>query len=73
MLLNSTQVITRTQHEKESDALQCKMEELNNNTVRLIAEVEKLIQGSKRLSEQIKSFRESPGTRPKVRLPSMHY
>jgi hypothetical protein len=36
------------------------MEELNKNTVRLIAEAEKLIQESKQLSEGIKSFREKP-------------
>jgi hypothetical protein len=35
------------------------MEELNKNTVRLIAETQRLIQESKQLSERIKCFRES--------------
>lgn len=62
MLLNSTQVIPRSQQEEESAALRCKMEELNKNTVRLIAEAEKLIQESKQLSEEIKSCREKTRT-----------
>ena len=56
MLLNSTQVVPRSQHEEESALLRCKIVELNWNTVRLIAEAEKLIQESKQLSEQIRSF-----------------
>jgi len=59
MLVNSSQIIPRAQHEDDSALLQYKMEELNKNTVRLIAETEKLIQESKRLSERIKFFRES--------------
>ncbi len=62
MLLNSTQVIPRSQHEEESALLRCKIEELNKNTVRLIAEAEKLIQESKQLSERLKSFSENPRT-----------
>ncbi len=59
MLVNSTQIIPRSQHEDDSALLRYKMEELNKNTVRLIAETQKLIQESKQLSERIKSFRES--------------
>ncbi len=60
MLLTGTQVIPRSQHEEESALLRCKIEELNKNTDRLIAEAEKLIQESKQLSERIKSFSENP-------------
>ena len=56
MLLNGRQVISRSQHEEESPLLRRKIEELNRNTVHLIAEAEKLIQESKELSEQIKSL-----------------
>ena len=49
MLLNSTQVIPRSQHDEESALLRCKIKELNGNTVRSIAETEKLIQESKQL------------------------
>jgi len=73
MLLNSnsTQVIPRSQHEDESALLRFKIEELNRNTVRLIAEAEKLIQESKYLSARIKSF-ENSATMPKWSL-SAHY
>ena len=64
MLLNSTQIIPRSQHEDESALLRCKIGELNGNTVRLIAESEKLIQESKQLSARIKSF-ENASTKPK--------
>jgi hypothetical protein len=57
MLLTSTHVIPRPHHEEDSALLLCRMEELNKDTLRLIAEVEKLIRESKQLSEQIKSFR----------------
>ncbi len=68
MLLNCTQGIASSQHEEEeSSLLRRKIEELNTNTVLLIAEAGKLIQGSKQLSEQIKSFRENPSTKPKWR------
>jgi hypothetical protein len=63
MLLNSAQVMPRSQHEEESALLRCKVEELNKNTARLIAEAEKLIQESKQLSERIKTF-ENPSTKP---------
>ena len=65
MLLNSMQVVPRSQHEGESALLRHKIEELNKNTVRLIAEAEKLIQESKQLSERIRSF-EHFGTKPKL-------
>ena len=57
MLLNSTQVIPRSQHEEESALLRCKIGELNGNTVRLIAEAEKLIQESRQLSARNQVFR----------------
>lgn len=62
MLLNSTQVISRSQQEEGSAALRRQMEELSKNTVRLIAEAEKLIQESKQLSEGIKNFRRNTST-----------
>lgn len=76
MLLSSTQVIPRSQHEEESSLLRRKIEEeysllrrkieeLNGNTVLLIAEAEKLIHGSKQLSDRLKSF-EDPSTKRKV-------
>ena len=67
MLLNSTQVIPRSQHEEESALLRFKIEELNGHIVRLIAESEKLIQESKQLSARIKSFEDS-STKPKYSL-----
>ena len=80
MLLNSTQGIPRSQHEEESSLLRRKIEEesssllrsnieeLNKNTVLLIAEAGRLIQGSKRLSDRLKSF-EDPNTKRKVAPP----
>ena len=67
MLLNSMQSTPRSQNEEqssllrrrteqESSLLQCKIEELNKNTVLLIVEAGKLIQGSKQLSDTLKSF-----------------
>ena len=70
MLLNSTQVVPRSQHEEESALLRCKIVELNWNIIRLIAESEKLIQESKQLSARIKSF-ENSSTKPKW-PPSAH-
>jgi hypothetical protein len=67
MLLSSTQVIPRSQHEEESSLLRRKIEELNKNTVLLIAEAGRLIQGSKQLSDRLKSF-EDPSTKRKVAL-----
>jgi hypothetical protein len=64
MLLNSTQVVPRSQREEESALLRCKIVELNWNIIRLIAEAEKLIQESKQLSVRIKSF-EKASTKPK--------
>jgi hypothetical protein len=76
MLLNSTQGIASSQHEEESSLLRRKIEnessllrrkieELNTNTVLLIAEAGKLIQGSKQLSDRLRSF-EDPSTKRKV-------
>lgn len=70
MLLNSTHGIARSHHEEESLLLRRKIEEessllrreieeLNKNTVLLIAEAGKLIQGSKQLSVRLKSFEDS--------------
>jgi hypothetical protein len=56
MLLNSMQVMLRPQQEDRFSLLQRKIEELNRNTVVLIAEAGKLIQGSKQLSDRLKSF-----------------
>ena len=59
---------------RSKKSLRCfdiKIEELNRNTVRLIAEAEKLIQDSKQLSARIKSF-ENSATKPKW-SPSAHY
>jgi hypothetical protein len=76
MLLRGAQVIPRSQHEEESSLLRRKIEEessllrrkveeLNRNTVLLIAEAGKLIQGSKQLSDRLNSF-EDPSTKRKV-------
>ena len=80
MLLNSTQGIASSQVEEESSRLrrtiedessllQHKVEELNQNTVLLIAEAGKLIQESKRLSDRLMSF-EDPRTKLKVQTGS---
>ena len=82
MLLNSTQGIARSQHEEESlllrrkieeecSLLRHKIEELNKNTVLLIAEAGRLIQGSKQLSDRLKSF-EDPSTQRNVALSPPH-
>jgi len=76
MLLNSMQGIPSVQHEEESSLLRRrieeessllrrKVEELNKNTILLIAEVGRLIQGSKQLSDRLNSF-EDPSTKRKV-------
>jgi hypothetical protein len=75
MLLSGTQGIHKSQHEEESSLrskieeesslLRSKIEELNANTVLLIAEAGKLIQGSKQLSDLLKSF-EDPSTKRKA-------
>jgi hypothetical protein len=69
MLLSSSKVITRSQLqeesslrgkiEEESSMLRRKIEELNKNTIFLIAEAGKLIQESKQLSDSLKSFEDS--------------
>jgi phage shock protein A len=69
MLLTSTGVIPKSQLEEESALLRCKIEELNRNTVRLIAEAEKLVQETKQLSTQMKSL-ENASTKPT--WPLMH-
>jgi uncharacterized Rossmann fold enzyme len=67
MLLNSTQGMSRSQHEEESSRLRRKIEEessllrrkieeLNKNTVLLIGEAGKLIQASEQLSIRLQSF-----------------
>ncbi len=56
MLLNSMQVIPKSQPNEGASMLRRKIEELNRNTVLLIAEVGKLIQGSEQLSDRLKSF-----------------
>ena len=72
MLLTSTQVVPRSQHEDEPSALlRRRIEELNRNTVLLIAEAGKLIQESKQLSERIRSL-EHFSPKPKL-PPSRHY
>ena len=76
MLLNGTQGIPRAQHEEESTLLRRrieeqsslfrrKVEELNKNTILLIAEAGRLIQGPKPLSDRLNSF-EDPSTKRKV-------
>ena len=75
MLLNGTQGIPRAQHEEEStllrrriedesSLLRRKVEKLNKNTILLIAETGRLIQGSKQLSDRLISF-EDPSTKRK--------
>ena len=56
MLLTSTGVISTSQHQEESVLLLRKIEELNKNTARLIAEAVKLIQESRQLSARVKSL-----------------
>ena len=69
MLLTSTGVISRSQHQEESALLLRKIEELNKNTAHLIAEAVKLIQESKQLSARVKSL-ETPSTKLKTISPS---
>jgi hypothetical protein len=76
MLLTGTQGIPRAQYEEESSLLRRrieeepsllrrKVEELNKNTILLIAEAGRLIQGSKQLSDRLNSF-EDPSAKQKV-------
>ena len=78
MLLNSMQSTPKSQDEEqssllrrkieeESSLLKCKIEELNKNTVLLIVEAGKMIQGSKQLSDQLRTF-ENRSTKPKVSI-----
>jgi len=67
MLLASTGIIHTSQQEEKSALLRCKIEELNNNTVLLIAQAETLIQESKQLSARIKAL-EMPAQRQTPRL-----
>ena len=80
MLLNSTRGIPSSQYEEASSLLRSKIEEeyallrrkieeLNQNTVLLIAEAGKLIQGSKQLLDRLKSF-EDPRTKRMVQIGS---
>jgi uncharacterized coiled-coil DUF342 family protein len=59
MLLNSTGVIPRSRYAEEASLLRSKIDELNKNTVILIAQAEKLIQESEWLSAQVKALRPS--------------
>jgi hypothetical protein len=63
MLLNSTGVIPGPQYAEESALLRRKIEELNRNTVILIAQAEKLLLESEQLSARIKSL-ENASTKP---------
>ena len=56
MLLNSMQGIPSSPDVERSSLLRREIAELNKNTVLLIAEAGKLIQGSKHLSDRLKSF-----------------
>ena len=67
MLLASTGIIHTSQQEEKSALLRCKIEELNNNTVLLIAQAETLIQESKQLSARIKAL-ENASTKASPRL-----
>ena len=67
MLLASTGIIHTSQQEEKSALLRCKIEELNNNTVLLIAQAETLIQESKQLSARIKAL-ENTSTKASLRL-----
>ena len=79
MLLTSTQGIPSSLVEEESSLLRLKIEEfsslrrkieeLNQNTVLLIAEAGRLIQGSKQLLDQLKSFGD-PRTNGMVQISS---
>ena len=64
MLLNSTGVIPRSRSAEEATLLRSKIDQLNNNAFILIAQAEKLIQESERLSARVKAL-ENPNTEPK--------
>jgi uncharacterized coiled-coil DUF342 family protein len=64
MLLNSTGVVPRSRYAEEASLLRSKIDELNKNTVILIAQADRLIQESERLSARVKAL-ENPSTEPK--------
>jgi len=64
MLLNSTGVIPRSRYAAEATLLRSKIDQLNQNTFILIAQAEKLIQESERLSARVKAL-ENANTEPK--------
>ncbi len=64
MLLNSTGVIPRSRYAEEATLLRSKIDQLNKNTFILIAQTEKLIQESERLSARVKAL-ENANTEPK--------
>ncbi len=64
MLLNSTGVIPRSRYAEEATLLRSKIDQLNKNTFILIAQAEKLIQESERLSARVKAL-ENANTEPK--------
>jgi len=64
MLLNSTGVIPRSRSAEEATLLRSKIDQLNKNTLILIAQAEKLIQESERLSPRVKAL-ENPSTESK--------
>ncbi len=64
MLLNSTGVIPRSRYAEEATLLRSKIDQLNKNTFILIAQAEKLIQESERLSAWVKAL-ENANTEPK--------
>ena len=59
MLLNSTGVIPRSRSAEEATLLRSKIDQLNTNTFILIAQAEKLIQESERLSARVKALENS--------------
>jgi hypothetical protein len=71
MPLNSTQILPASQNDGESASLRCGIAELNRNTVRLITQAEVLVEESKQLSEQIKSF-ENRSSKPKRTSPTRY-
>ena len=54
LLVTSVGVVARSQYLEESSLLRRKIEDLNTNTVILIARAEKLIQESEKLSAQVR-------------------
>ena len=72
MLLNSMQVNPKPQPKEDASLLRRKIEELNRNTVLLIAEVSKLIKGSEQLSDRLKSFEELSTKRTPVSINPSH-